>query len=152
VQAHLQERHHALVRRCVGFKEWQASAMNDLDVLAFTEDGLIMVVECKSCPDIPFNHLVHFVQRARAFPADISLLLIDTESESLVTEYVQQIVTILNREPVAPGQRHLYEGSLIYHVTENLYVANTTGGIDPALETTLRLQSGSKQARYTEIM
>lgn len=47
-----------------------------------------MVVECKASPDIPFAHLVHFVQRARAFPADISLLLIDTESESLVTEYV----------------------------------------------------------------
>lgn len=151
VQALLQERHHALVRRCVGFKEWQASAINDLDVLAFTEDGLIMIVECKSCPDIPFDHLVHFVQRASAFPADISLLLIDTESESLVTEYVQQIMTILNGEVTALEQRHLYEGSVIYHVTGNLYVANTAGGIDPALETTLRLQSASKQVSYTEI-
>jgi hypothetical protein len=144
VQAHLQQQHHALVRRCVGFKEWQASALNDLDVLAFTEDGLIMVVECKASPDIPFTHLVHYVQRARAFPADISLLLIDTESESLLTEYVQQIVTILNRAPMNLGQRHLYEGSVIYHVTENLYVANTAGGIDPALEITLRLESGLK--------
>ncbi len=146
VQAHLQQRHRALVRRCVGFKEWQTSALNDLDVLAFTEDGLVMVVECKSDPDIPFAHLVHFVKRARAFPTDISLLLIDTESESLLTEYIQQIIPILDREPTAPGQRHLYKGSVIYHVIDNLYVANTVGGIDPALETTLRLQRGTDPA------
>jgi hypothetical protein len=86
------------------------------------------------------------VKRARAFPTDISLLLIDTESESLLTEYIQQIIPILDREPTAPGQRHLYKGSVIYHVIDNIYVANTAGGIDPALETTLRLQRGTDPA------
>lgn len=143
VQAHLQQ-HQALVRRCVGFKEWQTPALNDLDVLAFTKDGLIMTVECKSSQDIPFADLVDFVQRARTFPADISLLLIDTEHESLVIEYLQQINTILNREPLDFGQRHLYEGSVIYHVSGNLYVAHTASGIAPTLEAMLRLASDLK--------
>lgn len=150
VQAHLQERHHALTRRCVSFKEWQVPQLNELDVLAFAADGLIMTVECKSNEDIPFEELVQFVQRARAFPADVALLFIDTESEERLTEYLQQLNTILNREHMDLGDRHLHEGTVIYHLTDNLYVANTAGGIDPALEATLRLGSALKQPSYVE--
>jgi len=146
VQARLQTDHHALARRCVSFKEWQDTPLNDLDVLAFTEDGLIMTVECKTNLSISLEHMTHFVQRATKFPADVALLLIDTDAEEQVVKRLRQINTVLNREETDIGTRYQQEEkSVIYHLTGNIYVANTAGGINPALETTLRLGSGLKQ-------
>jgi hypothetical protein len=145
VQAHLQEKHHALARRCVSFREWETAQLNDLDVLAFTEDGLVVAIECPAKQALTPDHLLHFVQRARTFPADVSLLLIDTESEEQLTDYLQRINVILNRAPMNFGDRHVNEGSVVYHLAENFYVANTAGGIDPVLTTTLQLGSSFKQ-------
>jgi hypothetical protein len=144
VQAHLQN-HRALTRRCVSFKEWQSLHLNDLDILAFTDDGLIMTVACISERDLPSGFLQNFVQRARIFPADIVLLLVDTESESLLTHRLQQINTMLKREASTCEQRYLQDSSIIYHVTKNIYIANTAGGIDPTLTAILRLGSSIKQ-------
>ncbi len=146
VQARLQTDHHALVRRSVSFREWQDIQLNELDVLAFTENGLIMIVECKTSSTIPLDEVIHFVQRARQFPADIALLLIDTNSEDQIIKRIQQMNTILNREEMDLGSRHEHKESIIYHLAENLYVANTAGGIGSALEATLQVGSGLKQA------
>jgi hypothetical protein len=144
VQAHLQN-HHALTRRSVSFREWQTSHLNDLDVLAFTEEGLIMTVACTSGQDLSSGYLVHFVQRARDFPADIALLFIDTESESQVTKHLRQINIFLKREPMDFGHRYMQDGSVVYHLIDNIYVANTAGGIEPALVMTLQLGSSITQ-------
>lgn len=148
VQARLQNDHHALVRRSVSFREWQNSQLNELDVLAFTEDDQIMIVECKTNLAIPLEQMVHFVQRARQFPADMSLLLIDTGSEDQIIKRLHQLNTILNREEMDIGSRHENKGSVIYHLAENLYVANTAGGISAALEAILQLGTRLKQADY----
>lgn len=139
VQEYLQRFHHALARRCVGFKEWERSQINDLNVLAFTDDGLVMMAECKSNPDIAGEEITRFMQRATAFPADIALLLIDTESEHQVVEQIQQMNTVLGRELTDLGNIHQHKGSVIAHLGGNLYVANTAGGIKATLEETLHI-------------
>jgi len=93
VQAHFQRRHQAIARRCVHFKEWEPLGINDLDILAFLDD-LVFLAECKSGTDITLGQLTRFVKRAQSFPADIALLLIDTESLSSVTARVNQMKTI----------------------------------------------------------
>jgi hypothetical protein len=147
VQEHLQRFHHALARRCVSFKEWERSDLNDLHVLAFTDDGLVMMVECKSNPDISGEDITRFIQRASSFPADIALLLIDTESEQQVVEQIQQMNTILGRELTDLGNIHQHKGSVIAHLGGNLYVANTAGGIEATLEETLHIGATWKASR-----
>ncbi|QBD81529.1 hypothetical protein EPA93_38400 [Ktedonosporobacter rubrisoli] len=146
VQAHLQQSYHALVRRCVSFKEWQTTQLNDLDVLAFTEDGRAIIVECKLGQHVSLPQVVRFVQRAQAFPADIALLLLDTEEEAPVIRLLQQINTILNRDELDLGHKYTHKGSLLYHLTDNFYVANTAGGIASALEAALQFGSNSQQS------
>lgn len=143
VQECLQRFHHAIARRCVSFKEWQTPPLNDLDVLAFTEDGLIIIVECKSSTDISLDHTLRFMKRAAAFPADIALLLIDTESMQTVVKQLQRMNTILDRGQVESGTIHQHKGSVIAHFIGNLYVANTAGGIAASLDGTLQLYAAS---------
>ena len=139
VQEHLQRFHHALARRSVSFKEWERDDLNDLHVLAFTEDGLVITAECKSNPAISGEDITRFMRRATAFPADIALLLIDTASEHQVVEQIQQMNTVLGRELTDPGNIHQHKGSVIAHLGGNLYVANTAGGIEATLEETLHI-------------
>jgi hypothetical protein len=148
VQARLQTNHHALVRRSVSFIEWQNSSLNELDVLAFMEDGRIMIVDCKTNPAIPLEQMIHFVRRASEFPADISLLLIDTDDEEQVIKRLRQMNTILHREETDFGSRYQHKGSTMYHLTENLYVANTAGGISSVLELALQSASSLKPVNY----
>lgn len=148
VQAHLQTDHHALARRSVSFIEWQNLQLNELDVLAFTEDGRVIIIDCKTSSTISLDQMIHFVRRAREFPTDISLLLIDTDDEEQVTKRLRQMNTILHRKETDFGSRHQHKKSTVYHLTENLYVANTTGGISSVLEAALDSASSSAQVSY----
>lgn len=144
VQQYLQRNHNAFARRRVSFKEWDLNHLNDLNVLAFTPEGLTVVVDCKTDLDISGDELMHFIQRASAFPTDVALLLIDTEHEQHVINQAQKINAILGRKVADPEEIHQYKGSTIAHLTGNLYVANTAGGIAASLEEVLRMGTESK--------
>ena len=139
VQARLQQEYQAVARRCVSFKEWQTSGLNDLDVVAFL-NNLVLIVECKSSTDVSLEQIARFVQRSQAFPADVALLLIDTTSQQQVTKRLQQIHTILgNAVTDIAEQQCTWKGSEIAHVAKNLYVANTAGGIAASLAGVLHI-------------
>ena len=144
VQEYLQRYHNAFARRRVSFKEWDQNHLNDINVLAFTPEGLTVIIECKTDLDISGEELMHFIQRAATFPTDVALLLIDTEHEQHVVSQVQKINAILGRKSSDPEEIYLYKGSTIAHITGNLYVANTAGGIAASLEETLRMGAESK--------
>jgi hypothetical protein len=124
-------------RRCVSFREWQQTQLNDLDMVVFTETEVI-TVECKSSHHFTVDHLSRFVRQAQAFPADIALLLIDTLSSHQVTKRLQQIALLLGKEATDFGSHYVYKGSLIVHAIGNMYIANTASGIAAALDGTLR--------------
>jgi hypothetical protein len=144
VQEYLQRYHNAFARRRVSFKEWDQNHLNDINVLAFTPEGLTVIVECKTDLEISGDELMHFIQRASTFPTDVALLLIDTEHEQHVINQVHKLNAILGRKTSDPEDIHQYKGSTIAHLTGNLYVANTAGGIAASLEETLRMGAASK--------
>jgi hypothetical protein len=133
IQAHLQQSHHALARRCVHFKEWEAARLNDLDILAFT-NKLVVIVECKSSPDIALDQIARFVKRAQRFPADLAILLIDTANTSNIIRQAEYIKSILGPAGSHFEERFLHEESLIVFLPENIYVANTADSIASTLE------------------
>ena len=137
VQAHFQRRHQAIARRCVHFKEWEPLGINDLDILAFP-NNLVFLAECKSSTDITLGQITRFVKRAQAFPADIALLLIDTDSLLSVATRVKQIKTILGRETHEEEQTQ-QDGSLIVFLPPNICVANIGESISHTLESILHL-------------
>jgi hypothetical protein len=137
-QAHLQQAHHALTRRCVHFKEWEGARLNDLDILAFTNE-LVVIVECKSSPDIALDQIARFVKRAQGFPADIAMLLIDTANASHITKQAEHIKSILGPDDSTLEERFLHEESLIVSLPEHIYVANTADSIASTLERILHL-------------
>jgi hypothetical protein len=141
VQEYLQRVHAALARRCVSFQEWQITRLNDIDVLAFLDD-LVLLVECKSSPDFSIEHLARFIQRATAFPAGLALLLIDTASEQQIKKRQQQINTLLGRDTTDFHLLDHHNGSLLVFLTEKLCIANTAGGVAASLEGLLRVQAG----------
>lgn len=138
VQAHFQRRYQAIARRCVHFKEWEALGLNDLDVLAFVDD-LVFMAECKSSTDITQGQLARFVKRAQSFPADIALLLIDTESLSSVTTRANQIKTLLGAEETNYEEPVQHKGSLIVSYPRNIYIANIGESIFHTLEHLLQI-------------
>lgn len=142
VQRGLQTFHHAVARRNVHFKELQELKLGDLDVLAFTRDERVMTVECKSSTAktvLNFDHLRRFVKRARTFPSDIALLLIDTESERHVVKQIRKINRYLGRDEQCVVSQRSLAGSIIFHVVGNIYIANTAGEVLPILGEALRM-------------
>jgi hypothetical protein len=81
----LQRFHQAIARRSVTLKELQDQQLGDFDVLAFTDTGLVVTVECKSSASgISREHISRFLRRAALFPADIALLLVDKKGHLLL--------------------------------------------------------------------
>jgi hypothetical protein len=132
VQAHLQQTYNALTRRCVHFTAWEKLGLNDLDVLAFTDD-LVMMIECKSSQDISPDKVARFVRRAQAFPADLALLLIDTASSYQVTKQGEHIRSILGLADGTVKGQQAYPESLVLALSESIYVANTADSIQKTL-------------------
>jgi hypothetical protein len=146
VQECLQRFHHALARRCVSFQEWQTAHLNDIDVLAFL-DNLVLLVECKSSKDFSIEHLIRFVQRATLFPAGLSLLLIDIAGEEQIKKRQQQINALLGREATDLRLLYHHAGSLIVFLTDNLCLANTAGGVAASLEGMLLMRTHLNESR-----
>lgn len=143
VQAHFQRRHQAVARRCVHFKEWEAFGLNDLDVLTFIDD-LVIFLECKSSSAITLGQLTRFVKRARAFPADVALLLIDTQSFSSVEARVRQIKMILGLEEAHQEETFRHEGSQMVFLPAPIVVANIGERISHTLDHILHLAKMQK--------
>ena len=144
VQATLQREHHALARRHVSLGG--LGQLGDIDVLAFLEDGRVAMVECKSSTKrITDEHIERFLKRARIFtPADVALLLIDSDDPHQMQQRQSQLHTALFREyreydSTLFRTLHL-GGSHIYHLHDNVYVADTGGGIQATLKFVLLYQ------------
>jgi hypothetical protein len=147
VMENFQRFHQAIARRSVILKELQGQQLGDLDVLAFTENGLVITVECKSSTSgISREHMTHFLGRAALFPADIALLLIDASDGQHVTNRLAQIASCLHisvrRLPLGC---YAVEGRLIYHIQDNVYVANTGGSVRATLKTVIQVGTALKR-------
>jgi hypothetical protein len=137
VMEYLRTGHQALVRRCVQLREM--STQGDLDVVALRDD-LTMMVECKSSSStITKQNLRLFIQRATEFCPDIALLLIDTANEDALRVRLQQMNQELCRKGQPAMLRQLQGGSIVYWIANNLYIANTSGGIRMTLRATIQL-------------
>lgn len=138
VQENLQRFHRAVALRCVMLKEFQAQQLGDIDVLAFTDDHLAITIECKSSTSgISKHHITRFLKRAALFPANIALLLIDTPDEHQIKNRLSQITSCLPSLKKSLPERFVEKGSCVYYVQDNLYIANTGGGIQATLDIVL---------------
>ena len=133
VQECLQRFCGAMAQRCVVLQELQG----DLDVLAFTKEGLVITVECKSGTSIPRKDIISFLQRAILFPANIALMLIDTDEDEPLTCRLAALTSLLG-VPLEHPER-IQKESLIYHIAKNIYLANTAGGIQATLKSVLAI-------------
>lgn len=130
VQEHLRRFHGAFAYRCVHLRQWDALGLNDVDVLAFLPDGRRVLVECKSGNLQQKRQIAtRFLQRATAFPADIALLLLDTESPMPVNTLCSYLNEGLQRSPTHLGASLMRQGSYICRLSERIFVANTASGI-----------------------
>jgi hypothetical protein len=138
VLAHLRHHYGALARRRVQFTQWEALKLNDLDILAFTND-LVIIAECKSGINIQPAEVAHFVQRAQNFPADLALFLIDTSHSKYVRKYARKMLQVLGEAPPAAQEYDWQEEGLLLFLPPNIYVANTATSIKGMLDRILDL-------------
>ncbi len=139
VQAMVEREYHALARRHVSLGH--LGQLGDIDVLAFLEDGRVLMVEAKSSSrGITARHIERFLKRAQLFPADVALLLIDSDEYHQMQQRESQLRTSLFREYHESLPLHLLtvDGCHLYHLRKNLYVADTGGGISTALKGVLQ--------------
>jgi len=139
VQAMVEREYHALARRHVSLG--RLGQLGDIDVLAFLDDGRVLMVETKSSSrGITERHIERFLKRAQRFPGDVTLLLIDSDEYIQMQQRVGQLRTSIFREYHDLVSLHLLstEGCHMYHLRENLYVADTGGGITTALRVVLQ--------------
>ncbi len=147
VMEYLRMRHQTVVRRCVQLQEM--SVQGDLDVVALRDD-FSMMVECKSSTSAVDKQKIHlFVKRATEFQPDIALLLIDTSNEDALRSRLQQIKQEMCRPEQYPSLRQVQGESVVYWVANNLFLANTAGGIRASLDATVQFGCALKDvARF----
>ena len=145
VQAHLRNRYQALTRRCVHFSAWEALKLNDLDILAFIDD-LIVIAECKSGTDAKTDQVARFVQRAQRFPADIAIFMVDTVKASYVRKYARFMQQFLGETQPFAQEHDWQEEGLILFLSPNIYVSNTGQSIQGMLDHVIELGLQRKRA------
>jgi hypothetical protein len=151
VMENLQRFHQAIARRCVTLQELEEQQPGDLDVLAFTDTGKVITVECKSSPSgISRKHITRFLRRATLFPADIALLLIDTPDTQQVTHHLTQILSCLGTSFQMQVDSTQWNGNLIHHLQKNVYLANTGEGIQVTLRKILEMDTWSHLSGHHE--
>jgi hypothetical protein len=112
----------------------RVAPFGDIDALAFLGDERILTVECKSSSKrITDGHLERFVRRAKIFPTDISLLLIDSDD---LHQMLQRLGRLRRSMLIEYGEYRLtdtffLEECYVVHLRDNLYAANTGGGFSP---------------------
>jgi len=108
----------------------------DLDVVAFLDDGLVVMVECKSSSDVNEGHFLRFVQRVQAFHPTLAILLVDTQ-----TAFSQERLTVFNAALRTLGYALLKGGRGFYWGVMNMYVVNVEHSIEISLLDVLRFHS-----------
>jgi hypothetical protein len=121
---------------CHGVETQELPIPGDLDVVAL-RDGMCLLVECKSSPQIATQKLHNLLERSTAFHPDMTLLLIDTENAESVERRTKQLCQLLDC-PYDERNRQLC-GKTVFRwiATQNLYVANTGAGIAATLAAVL---------------
>ena len=122
-------------------KVWEAPHLNDLDVLAFTTD-LIVIAECKSGTAIKPDKITRFVQRAQSFPADVAIFMVDTAKTSYVRKYARRMLQFLGEAQPVAQEYDCQEEGLILFLPPNIYVSNTGKSIMGVLDRILGLCKG----------
>ena len=104
----------------------------DLDVVAFLDEGLVVMVECKSSSEVDEGQFGRFLQRVQAFHPALAVLLIDT-----ATSFSQERISVFNKAlrtlRLAPlvGKKGFYRGIM------NTYVVNVEHSIEISLRDVL---------------
>ena len=144
VMEYLRMQHQTAVRRCVQLQE--TSVQGDLDVVALRND-FSMMIECKSSASSIKKQSIHwFVKRAIEFQPDIALFLIDTSNEEAVRSRLQQMKQEVCQSAQLPSLCQTQGESVVYWVANNLFLANTSGGIRASLDATVQLGLALKDA------
>ena len=138
VQILLEREYSALVRRHVILGEIRD--LGEIDLLAFLATGQSLLVECKSSSKgLTDRQLDRFITKSQGFGADRALLLIDTDDPHQMQQRLGQIGLAMQRAfgdaSVGAIQRHA--GSSIVCMHQNLYIADTGGGIVTTLQAVL---------------
>lgn len=138
VQTLLERDSRALVRRHVILGEIRD--LGELDILAFLPTGQSLLIECKSSSKSLTNiQLDRFVAKGRGFPADRSLLLIDTDDPHQMQQRMGQVGQAMQRAfgDASVGAIQRVAGSSIVCMHNTLYIADTGGGIMTTLQAVL---------------
>jgi hypothetical protein len=113
----------------------------DLDVVAFLNDGRLVMVECKSSGHVDEVHCSLFLQRVQAFHPDLAILLIDTPAP-----FSQDRIAACNAAlhqlgyPKLRGSRGFYRGVM------NVYMINVAYSIGVSLNDVLRFDEKCKSS------
>ena len=138
VQAILERDFGALVRRHVIIGEIRD--LGEIDVLAFSSSGQSLLVECKSSSKgLTDRQLDRFVSKSQGFPADRALLLIDTDDPHQMQQRMGQVGWAIQRAfgDASVGAIRRFSGSSVVCMHQNLYIADTGGGITTTLQAVL---------------
>jgi hypothetical protein len=136
--------YHALARYGVETKE--LAGEGDLDVVAF-KNGVCTMVECKSTSKVGAKELCHFLRRCTKFPAQMSVLLMDTEHKEAVEMRTKQLRTLLEL-PAGAALKKPHGKTMFYWLPGyNIYITNTGAGIATTLEEIMRFHEAVREVR-----
>jgi hypothetical protein len=126
----LERAYGALVRRHVMLGEW-----GEIDVLAVL-DGRWLLIECKSSSKRVTNQQIdHFLAMWRAFAAEWSVLLIDTDDSHQMEQRLGQLGQAIGRVDgrASVGAIERVGGTSIVRVRDTVMVADTGHTISETL-------------------
>lgn len=130
LQMVLEREYSASCRRHVILGE--LADLGEIDVLALLADGRALLIESKSSSKgLTDRQLERFFTKAQGFPAGIALLLIDTDDPHQMQQRAGQLAQAIGRVfgNVSGVALRRSGGSSIVHLRENLFIADTGGGI-----------------------
>lgn len=114
----------------------------DLDVVAFLDEGVIVLIECKSSSDVDEAHFSRFLQRTQTFRPTLAILLIDTQAP-----FAHARLAAFNAALHAHGYGSLHGTRGMYRGAMNSYVVNVEHSIALSLRDIMNLH-GRTPSRY----
>jgi len=111
----------------------------DLDTVAFLEENMVVMVECKSSGEVDEGHVMRFLQRVQAFHPTLAILLID-----ISTSFSQERVATFNAALTMLGYTSLFGSRGFYRGAMNRYVVNVEHSIEISLRDVLQFHQYQK--------
>ena len=114
----------------------------DLDVVAFLDEDLVIMVECKSSGEVDEGHVVRFLQRVQSFCPTLAILLID-----IPISFSQERVAVFNTALATLGYTPLTGSRGFYRTAMNVYIVNVQHSIEISLRDVLSFHQVRRSAQ-----